>query len=88
MNAPVFETGRGDPSQQSPSSSLGGFTAEQKIQRFVELAITQCGSAAALARQLKVKPPTVSEWRAGRKRPNAVKLIQIQELGQTASKPT
>jgi hypothetical protein len=56
-------------------------SAGQKIQSFVELAIRRCGSAAALARKLGVKPPTVSQWRAGLKKPDAVNLIHIQELG-------
>lgn len=55
-------------------------SAGQKIQSFIELAIRRCGSAAALARKLGVKPPTVSQWRARRKNPDAVKLIRIQEL--------
>ena len=55
-------------------------SAGQKIRKFVELAIRRCGSAAALARKLGVKPPTVSQWRSGRKHPDAVHLIRIQEL--------
>ncbi len=87
MNGPVFLTGPGDiQSPEHPFRTEDGFTAEQKIQRFVELAVAQCGSAAALARNLKVRPPTVSQWRAGRKRPDAVKLIRIQELAQKAAR--
>lgn len=85
MNAPVFQTGRGDSSPELPSSNRGGFTAEQKIRLYVELAIVRCGSAAALARHLKVRPPTVSEWRTERKRPSAVNLIHIPELGPKLS---
>ena len=81
MNVPVFEQGRGDVASRADQVGVpDGITFEQKIQRLVELAIARCGSAAALARELKVKPPTVSQWRAGRKRPAAVKLIHIQEL--------
>ena len=36
--------------------------------------------AAALARELHVKPPTVSQWRAGSKKPEAIKLLQMQDL--------
>lgn len=60
-------------------------SAEKKIQRFIELAIRRCGSAAALARELRVKQPTVSQWRAGRKKPDAVHLIQIQNLASEVS---
>jgi len=55
-------------------------SAGQKIRSFIELAIRRCGSAAALARKLGVKPPTVSQWRARRKNPDAINLIRIQEL--------
>lgn len=61
---------------------LDGLTVEQKIHWLVELAIKRCGSAAALARELDVTPPTVSQWRTGRKRPDAIKLICIQDLAQ------
>lgn len=53
---------------------------QKKIQRFIELAILRCGSAAALARELGVKAPTVSQWRTGRKNPDAINLIRIQGL--------
>lgn len=51
-----------------------------KMQRLVESAVAHCGSAAALARELGVKPPTVSQWRSRRKLPDALKLLRIQEL--------
>jgi transcriptional regulator with XRE-family HTH domain len=83
MNGPVLEQGRGDISSLADQVGMpNGITVEQKIQRFVELAIVRCGSAAALARELKVRPPTVSQWRAGRKKPDAVKLIRIQDLAE------
>jgi len=84
MNGPVPPPARSRiPSLADHVALLHGRTAEQKIQLFVELAITRCGSAAALARALNVSQPTVSEWRAGRKRPDAIKLIRIQDLAQT-----
>jgi transcriptional regulator with XRE-family HTH domain len=55
---------------------------EDRIRGYIELAIKRCGSAAALARQLKVKPPTVSQWRKGMKRPDAMKLVRIQDLAR------
>ncbi len=82
MSGPAFEAGPGDVASPDLSRIVVGCTAEEKIKRFVELAVCRCGSAAALARNLKVKPPTVSQWRAGRKRPDAIKLIQIQELAE------
>lgn len=82
MNRPVLSAGRGDISPRDPFRAVENVTAEEKIKRFVELGISRCGSAAALARYLNVKPATVSQWRAGRKRPNAVKLIRIQELAR------
>ncbi len=60
-------------------------SAGQKIHSFIELAIRRCGSAAALARKLGVKPPTVSQWRAGLKNPGAINLIRIQELANQAN---
>jgi hypothetical protein len=54
--------------------------AEIRIQHYVELAVQSCGSAAALARVLDVKPPTVSQWRTGSKKPDAVHLLRIQDL--------
>ena len=84
MSGPVFAPGRsGIRSRADRLDMLHGMTVEQKIQLFVELAIKRCGSAAALARELDVTPPTVSQWRAGRKKPGAVKLIRIQDLAQT-----
>ncbi len=59
-------------------------SAGARIQRFVELAIRSCGSAAALAREVGVKPPTVSQWRSGHKRPDAVHLLRIQDLARRA----
>ena len=82
MNGPVLSAGRGGISSPDLFRVVEDVTAEEKIKRFVELAIYRCGSAAALARNLKVKPPTVSQWRAGRKRPDAVKLIRIQEIAR------
>lgn len=52
----------------------------EKIERYIELAVIHCGSPAALARALEVTPATVSQWRARRKNPDAVHLIQIQEI--------
>ena len=87
IDEPAYVAGHGDISSPDLRRAVDRFTAEEKIKRFVELAIEHCGSAAALARDLKVKPPTVSQWRAGRKRPDAVKLIRIQDLAnQTISK--
>jgi DNA-binding transcriptional regulator YiaG len=57
-------------------------SVEERIQQYVELAIERCGSAAALARELDVKPPTVSQWRTGRKKPDAVNLMRIQDLAK------
>jgi DNA-binding transcriptional regulator YdaS (Cro superfamily) len=59
--------------------------AKEKIQQFVERAVKRCGSAAALARELGVRPPTVSQWRAGLKNPDARNLVRIQELGDKGS---
>lgn len=55
-------------------------SVEARIRQYIELAIKSCGSAAALARELEVKPPTVSQWRTGRKKPDAVNLMRIQDL--------
>lgn len=55
---------------------------EARIRQYIELAIKSCGSAAALARELEVKPPTVSQWRTGRKKPDAVNLMRIQDLAK------
>jgi hypothetical protein len=55
-------------------------TVEVRIQKVVEYAVQNCGSAAALARELAVKPPTVSQWRTGKKKPDAVHLMRIQDL--------
>jgi transcriptional regulator with XRE-family HTH domain len=63
-------------------------SAGQKIQSFIELAIRRCGSAAALARRLGVKPPTVSQWRARRKNPDAINLIRIQDLANQRPPPS
>jgi hypothetical protein len=58
-------------------------TVENRIRQYVEQAVEKCGSAAALARQLHVKPPTVSQWRAGLKKPDAVNLIRVQDIART-----
>lgn len=58
----------------------GVHSACERILSFVEAAIRRCGSASALARELGVSAATVSEWRSGRKRPGAIKLILIQDL--------
>ena len=55
-------------------------SVEKKIQFYIELAVRRCGSAAALARELGVKPPTVSQWRSGLKNPDAANLIRIQDI--------
>jgi len=57
-------------------------SVEARIRQYIELAIKSCGSAAALARELEVKPPTVSQWRTGRKKPDAVNLMRIQDLAK------
>jgi transcriptional regulator with XRE-family HTH domain len=68
----------------------GGYDAlatvhiEKRIRRSIEAAIQKCGSAAALARKLNVKQPTVSQWRKGIKKPDAVNLIRIQDIGRDA----
>ena len=51
-----------------------------RIRQYVELGVKTCGSAASLARRLHVTPPTVCQWRSGRRRPDAVHLIRIQDL--------
>jgi len=80
MCGPVLFSGPRDiPSPDLPSESC---TADQKIQQLVEHAVKRCGSAAALARALDVRPPTVCQWRSGRKKPDATKLIRIQEIAQ------
>lgn len=58
------------------------FTVGNRIRQYVELAVQRCGSAAALARELDVKPPTVSQWRSGLKKPDAMKLVRIQDLAR------
>jgi hypothetical protein len=88
MNTPVLEQGRGD--IQLPADQVGmphGITAEQKIRWFVERAIGACGSAAALARQLQVSRPTVSQWRSGLKKPDAINLIRVQQLANEWPSP-
>lgn len=57
-------------------------SVEARIQRHVEDAVQSCGSAAALARVLAVKAPTVSQWRAGLRKPDAVHLLRIQDLAK------
>lgn len=57
-------------------------SVKARIRQYIELAIKSCGSAAALARELEVKPPTVSQWRTGRKKPEAVNLMRIQDLAK------
>jgi hypothetical protein len=57
-------------------------SVEARIRQYIERAIKRCGSAAALARELEVKPPTVSQWRTGRKKPDAVNLMRIQDLAK------
>jgi hypothetical protein len=57
--------------------------AEERIRGLVERAIARCGSAIAVARQVGVKPPTVSQWRSGARKPGAIHLLQIQELAQS-----
>jgi Mn-dependent DtxR family transcriptional regulator len=61
--------------RRNDSASVQG-----RIRRYVEDAVRNCGSAAALARTLAVKPPTVSQWRRGLKKPGAVNLVRIQNL--------
>jgi len=53
---------------------------ELRILKSIELAVTRCGSAAALARVLGVKAPTVSQWRAQLKLPDALHLLKIQDV--------
>jgi len=65
-----------DPSCSSP---------EEKLMRFVERAVANCGSASELARRLRVRPATVSQWRSGVKRPDALHLIRIQEIASLRS---
>jgi transcriptional regulator with XRE-family HTH domain len=62
-------------------------SVEVRIRQYIELAINSCGSAAALARELDVKPPTVSQWRTGRKKPDAVNLMRIQDLANRDTQP-
>jgi hypothetical protein len=57
-------------------------SAKREIRTLVQAAILKCGSAAELARTLGVKPPTVSQWRAGRKLPDVLHFIQIQKLAK------
>jgi hypothetical protein len=73
---------------RSPQLGAEADSAEKKIQGFIELAIRRCGSAAALARRLGVKPPTVCQWRSGLKNPDAINLIRVQELANEVSPPT
>jgi DNA-binding transcriptional regulator YiaG len=53
---------------------------DEKIRRFVELAVTNCGSASELANRVGVSAATVSAWRWGKKRPDGAHLIRIQEI--------
>ena len=83
---PAVNFGLSSPSLRAASILIGNVDSpQQKIHRFVELAIERCGSASALARRLEVSPAVVSQWRAGRKCPDAVHLIRIQELANRQS---
>lgn len=72
-------------SAPSPQSSEAAESPDEKIQRFIRLALERCGSASELARRLGVAAATVSQWRSSRKRPDAVHLICIQEIASRRS---
>src|SRR2546423_1374095 len=58
-------------------------TVELRVRQYVELAVKTCGSAASLARRLNVTSATVCQWRTGRRKPDAVHLLCIQDLAAT-----
>ena len=65
-----------------PLLELGLQSAKTELHRIIERAVRCCGSAASLARRLGVKPPTVSQWRAGTKNPDALHLIRLLTLAK------
>jgi hypothetical protein len=59
--------------------------SQQRLTTLIEEAAKTCGSQAALARRLGVRPSAVTEWLKGRAGPNWSHLVQMQDIAKRAA---